>query len=616
MDMAKPKIRFKGYTDDWEQRKLEDLVDRVTRKNQDLVSELPLTISAQYGLIDQNEFFDKRVASKDVSGYYLIENGEFAYNKSTSTDAPWGAVKRLDRYENGVLSTLYIVFGIKKNNPVDSDFLVSYYSTNLWHKGIHEIAAEGARNHGLLNIAPADFFETELTIPQDIEEQKKIGKYFEELERLITLHQRKCEETKKLKKYMLQKMFPQNGQTVPEIRFAGFTDAWEQRKLGETCKLNGRIGFRGYTERDIVTKEAGGVLTFSPTNIVNNKLTMECKNTYITREKYDESPEIKIANGDILFVKTGSTLGKSALVTGLKEDASINPQIVVVRVEKDSEIFMSNVLITHGIMKQVAAVKIGGAVPTMTETELKNLTYFAPVKKEEQKKIGDYFTNLDHFITLHQRKCEETKKLKKYMLQKMFPQNGQTVPEIRFAGFTDAWEQRKLGDICSRVQGNDGRMELPTLTISAGNGWMNQEDRFSGNIAGKEQKNYTLLKRGELSYNHGNSKLAKYGTVFSLQTYEEALVPRVYHSFKVEKGNANFVEYYFATKLPDRELGKLISSGARMDGLLNIGYDDFMGISLLLPKTQEQDCIAGYFRKIDMFITLHHRKYIYILKSP
>lgn len=202
-----PEIRFAGFTDAWEQRKLGDLVDRVTRKNQDLVSELPLTISAQYGLIDQNEFFEKRVASKDVSGYYLIENGEFAYNKSTSTDAPWGAVKRLDRYENGVLSTLYIVFGIKENNPVDSDFLVSYYSTNLWHKGIHEIAAEGARNHGLLNIAPADFFETELTIPQDIEEQKKIGKYFEELERLITLHQHKCEQLQSMKKFMLQNMF-------------------------------------------------------------------------------------------------------------------------------------------------------------------------------------------------------------------------------------------------------------------------------------------------------------------------------------------------------------------------------------------------------------------------
>ena len=202
-----PEIRFLGFTEDWEQRKLGDLVDRVTRKNQDLVSELPLTISAQYGLIDQNEFFDKRVASKDVSGYYLIENGEFAYNKSTSTDAPWGAIKRLDRYENGVLSTLYIVFGIKENNPVYSDFLVSYYSTNLWHKGIHEIAAEGARNHGLLNIAPADFFETKLKIPQDIEEQKKIGKYFEELERLITLHQHKCEELQNIKKFMLKNMF-------------------------------------------------------------------------------------------------------------------------------------------------------------------------------------------------------------------------------------------------------------------------------------------------------------------------------------------------------------------------------------------------------------------------
>ena len=155
-------------------------------------------------------------------------------------------------------------------------------------------------------------------------------------------------------------------------------------------------------------------------------------------------------------------------------------------------------------------------------------------------------------------------------------------------------------------------MELPTLTISAANGWMKQEDRFSGNIAGKEQKNYTLLHKGELSYNHGNSKLAKYGTVFSLQTYEEALVPRVYHSFKVEIGSADFIEYYFATKMPDRELRKLISSGARMDGLLNIGYDDFMGIKMMFPSVLEQDKIAEYFRAFDHLITLHQRKYFII----
>ena len=181
-------------------------------------------------------------------------------------------------------------------------------------------------------------------------------------------------------------------------------------------------------------------------------------------------------------------------------------------------------------------------------------------------------------------------------------------PKIRFKGYTEDWEQRKLGEVCSRVQGNDGRMDLPTLTISAANGWMNQEERFSGNIAGKEQKNYTLLHKGELSYNHGNSKLAKYGTVFSLQSYKEALVPRVYHSFKVEEGSPDFLEYYFATKLPDRELGKLISSGARMDGLLNIGYNEFMGTQMLFPSVEEQKQISNYFRTLDYLITLHQQK--------
>ena len=241
--MQKPKVRFKGFTDAWEQRKLGEITDRITRKNQDLVSTLPLTISAQYGLIDQNEFFDKRVASKDVSGYYLVNKGEFAYNKSTSSDAPWGAIKRLDRYENGVLSTLYIVFAIKDENQIDSDYLVSYYDTDLWHRGVREIAAEGARNHGLLNITPADFFETQLAVPQDIEEQKAIGKYFSKLNDLITFHQRKCEQTKKLKKYMLQKMFPKEGQTVPEVRFEGFTDALEKRKLGDIGSCQSGIGF-------------------------------------------------------------------------------------------------------------------------------------------------------------------------------------------------------------------------------------------------------------------------------------------------------------------------------------------------------------------------------------
>ncbi|CAK6479721.1 hypothetical protein BFRIG_05430 [Peribacillus frigoritolerans] len=182
-------------------------------------------------------------------------------------------------------------------------------------------------------------------------------------------------------------------------------------------------------------------------------------------------------------------------------------------------------------------------------------------------------------------------------------------PEIIFPGFTRYWERRNLGDVSERVRGNDGRMDLPTLTISAGSGWLDQRERFSGNIAGKEQKNYTLLSKGELSYNHGNSKLAKYGAVFELRTYEEALVPRVYHSFKTTKeASSDFIEYMFATKIPDRELAKLISSGARMDGLLNINYDEFMSIKITIPKVEEQMKIAKFLRRLDDTIALHQQE--------
>ena len=183
------------------------------------------------------------------------------------------------------------------------------------------------------------------------------------------------------------------------------------------------------------------------------------------------------------------------------------------------------------------------------------------------------------------------------------------VPKVRFKGLSDPWEQRKLKNIATRVRGNDGRMELPTLTISATQGWLNQKDRFSENIAGKEQKNYTLLKKGQLSYNHGNSKTAKYGAVFKLNIYTEALVPRVYHSFAVKHNNsADFIEYLFATGDPNRELRKLVSSGARMDGLLNINFDAFFNINLQVPIATEQMRIAQVFRKTDSLIAANEDK--------
>ncbi|WP_146002392.1 restriction endonuclease subunit S [[Lactobacillus] timonensis] len=166
-----------------------------------------------------------------------------------------------------------------------------------------------------------------------------------------------------------------------------------------------------------------------------------------------------------------------------------------------------------------------------------------------------------------------------------------------------------MGEISTRVKGNDGRMNLPILTISAKHGWMTQSKRFSTNIAGKEQKKYTLLKKEQLSYNHGNSKAAIYGTVFKLSDYDEALVPKVYHSFQVGNLNdATFVEQYFHTKKIDRQLRRFISSTARMDGLLNITFSDFMHVQFFIPKIKEQKNIALLLIKINHLISLQQRK--------
>lgn len=189
---------------EWEHKKLNRIVERITRKNKGTICTLPLTISAQYGLVDQVTFFNKTVASANLEGYYLLEKGEFAYNKSYSTGYPFGAIKRLDRYDRGVLSSLYICFSILEG--VDSDFLVQYFETSCWHKEISMIAVEGARNHGLLNISVSDFFETYHWIPC-YDEQVKIGEFLGKIDEKINKEQDMLDSLNEYKKGLLQQMF-------------------------------------------------------------------------------------------------------------------------------------------------------------------------------------------------------------------------------------------------------------------------------------------------------------------------------------------------------------------------------------------------------------------------
>ena len=200
-----PHLRFPESTDEWKESVLSDFVERVKRKNKNNLCKLPLTISAQYGLVDQISFFNKVIASENMSNYYLLHKGDFAYNKSYSSEYPWGAIKRLDCYEQGTLSSLYICF--KPYSHVSSDFLTHYFETSKWHQGISEIAVEGARNHGLLNVGIQDFFETRHCLPQSLLEQEKIAKFLNLIEERIATQNKIIEDLKKLKSAITDLLF-------------------------------------------------------------------------------------------------------------------------------------------------------------------------------------------------------------------------------------------------------------------------------------------------------------------------------------------------------------------------------------------------------------------------
>ena len=225
----RPKLRFPGFDDPWKAEKLSDFAERVTRKNTNNKTSLPLTISSKDGLVDQISYFNKTVASKDMSGYYLLKNGEYAYNKSYSVGYDFGSVKRLDRYDMGALSTLYICFALKKH---DSDFIKAYFDSLKWYREIYMISAEGARNHGLLNVPTDEFFDTKHYIPQDLAEQRKIANFMIALERRIVAQQSLVDNLKKYKRGVVKaimtkqiRFVDKNGKPYPEWSACTLQDA-------------------------------------------------------------------------------------------------------------------------------------------------------------------------------------------------------------------------------------------------------------------------------------------------------------------------------------------------------------------------------------------------------
>ncbi len=600
LHQRKCKIKKNVYTYAWEQYKLCDVVDRVTRKNTELQSTLPLTISAQYGLVDQITYFNNRVASSNVSNYYLVLNGEFAYNKSSSDGYPFGAVKRLDMYEMGVLSTLYIVFAIKEKDRISSDYLVTYYDTDNWHKGISEVAAEGARNHGLLNISAEDFLNTSHMKPVDTTEQQRIGDLFKKLDHLITLHQRKLDKLHNMKKSLLEKMFPKNGADVPEIRFSGFTYAWEQRKLGELADIVG--GGTPSTSNDDYWD--GNIDWYAPAEIAD-QIYVASSERKITQQGYDNSSAKMLPVGTVLFTSRAG-IGKTAI---LRKEGCTNQgfQSIVPHInELDSYFIFSR---SEEMKRYGETVGAGSTFVEVSGKQMANMELMMPTTMEEQVTIGSFFSNLDSLITLHQRKYDKLVAYKKSMLERMFPKKGETKPIIRFTGFSDDWEQREL---------------RTAATFSKGSGYSKNDLKENGT---------PIILYGRL-YTKYETVISEVDTFVDVQpnsvysTGHEVIVPAsgetaedisrasfVAKSGILLGGDLNIIvpdDYinpvFLALTISNGNQQKELSKRAQGKSVVHIHNSDLENVVLLYPKYEEQEKIGEYFSKLDSLITLHQRK--------
>ena len=350
-----------------------------------------------------------------LGGYYIVRNEDFVYNPRISTSAPVGPINRNKLGRIGVMSPLYTVF---RPHDVDTTYLEYFFKSKYWHSFMNFNGDSGARLDRF-SIKDSVFFEMPIPLPY-IEEQRKIGEHLTQLDHLITLHQRKYDKLTKVKKSMLEKMFPKNGANVPEIRFKGFTDAWEQRKLGATNTFftDGNYG-EAYPKSSDMADSGSGIPFLTGGNLKDGKLSLDGA-SYITPEKHSKLTSGHLLEDDIVIAVRGS-LGALGYVNTDNSGWNINSQLAILRTEK-SELygkFLIQYLLSWTGQNELLKRQTGSALKQLPIGAIKDVE--VPITSiAEQGKIGEYFADLDNLITLHQRKLEKLKILKKACLEKMF----------------------------------------------------------------------------------------------------------------------------------------------------------------------------------------------------
>ena len=412
--MGKPKIRFEGYSEDWEQRKFGEITELKSasrvHKDEWTSNGVPFyrssdVMAAINGTENEKAFISEELYEKlsKVSG--KLEEGDILVTGGGSVGNPYIVPDNKPLYTKDA-----DLLWIKNKGKFHSYFLYEFFFSPTFRNYLGSISHVGTIAHYTIT----QLSDTPICLPS-FEEQKKVGEYFQSLDNLITLHQRKCDETKTLKKYMLQKMFPQNGEKVPEIRFDGFTEDWEQRKFGEITELKSA----SRVHKDEWT--SNGVPFYRSSDVMAAINGTENEKAFISEELYEKLSKVsgKLEEGDIL-VTGGGSVGNPYIVPDNKPLYTKDADLLWIKNKgKFHSYFLYEFFFSPTFRNYLGSISHVGTIAHYTITQLSDTPICLP-SFEEQKKVGEYFQSLDNLITLHQRKCNELKEIKKYMLQNMF----------------------------------------------------------------------------------------------------------------------------------------------------------------------------------------------------
>ena len=398
----KPALRFKGFTDPWEQRKLTNLCEKFT--DGDWIEAKDQSDSGvrlvQTGNVGVTEYLDKPNNKKWISfeTFEQLHCEEVYPGDILISRLPEPAGRACIMPNLGTKMITAVDCTIVRPNAVTSTrFLLQYLSSQAYFDAVNTCLAGGTRQR----ISRGNLAQFNVPIPSSKIEQEKIGEILEKLDTLITLHQRKYEKLVNIKKSMLDKMFPKNGASVPEIRFKGFTDPWEQRKLSELTSMHARIGWQNLRTSEFL--DSGDYMLITGTDFDDGTVNYSTCH-FVERERYEQDKNIQIRNGSILITKDG-TLGKVAYVQGLSMPATLNAGVFNVEIRNTSivdERYLFQYLKAPFLMDYVDKKATGGTIKHLNQNILVDFPVVMP-KKTEQVSIGNFFQRIDTLITLHQR---------------------------------------------------------------------------------------------------------------------------------------------------------------------------------------------------------------------